>query len=198
MIFGVIFATQVVSTVLDLRFSGLVEEALAVQDERTAYLGRFYARLNSVAFFLQFVITPICLRFLPLWLIHGCIPLVHVATSVALLVRPSLATGSLAYLLFKAFDYSAFRAGKELFYIPLSFDARYRAKEIIDAFGYRFAKGVSSGAVGLARIAFQTIPAMVYPIIAIGFAGLWMLMILPVTREHARMERERRKESPSL
>ena len=46
----------------------------------------------------------------------------------------------LAFALFKTIDYSTFRAAKEILYIPLSFDARYRAKEVIDVFGYRFGK----------------------------------------------------------
>ena len=44
---------------------------------------------------------------------------------------------ALAFFLFKAFDYSIFRAAKEVLYVPLSFDERYRAKEIIDVLGYR-------------------------------------------------------------
>ena len=51
------------------------------------------------------------------------------------------ASAGLAYMAFKVIDYSVFRAAKELLYIPLSFDRRYRAKELIDVFGYRFGKG---------------------------------------------------------
>ena len=45
---------------------------------------------------------------------------------------------------FKCIDYSLFRAAKELLYIPLSYDAKYRTKGIIDVFAYRFGKGAAS------------------------------------------------------
>ncbi len=50
-----------------------------------------------------------------------------------------------AYVCFKSIDYTLFRASKELLYIPLSFDVRFRSKEFIDVFGYRGSKGVASG-----------------------------------------------------
>ena len=65
------------------------------------------------------------------------------------LISPGLLTASIAFLVFKSVDYSLFRAAKELLYVPLPFDARFRAKELIDVFGYRFGKGSSSLGVGL-------------------------------------------------
>ena len=171
-----IIATQVVSTALDLRFSTLVQDAIGVKDERTAFFGGFYFRLNCVAFVMQFVVTPLLLRVLPLWLIHALIPGVHIAAGAALVLTPTLAVGSLAFLLFKAFDYSLFRAAKEMLYIPLSFDARYRAKSLIDAFGYRFAKGGASGLLALSAMVFGKLPVSVYPILAMVASVLWLPM----------------------
>jgi AAA family ATP:ADP antiporter len=171
-----IIATQVVSTGLDLRFSGLVQEAITAKDQRTAFFGGFYFQLNCVAFALQFGITPLLLRLLPLWLIHGLIPAVHVVAGTVLLVAPSLRVGATAFLLFKALDYSLFRAAKEILYIPLSYDARYRAKSLIDAFGYRFAKGSSSGLLALAGLLFGKLPVAVYPAMAVLAAFLWLPM----------------------
>lgn len=171
-----IIATQVVSTALDLRFSALVQEAITAKDQRTAYFGGFYFSLNCVAFGLQFVVTPLLLRVLPLWLIHAVIPGIHVAAGAALLLTPTLSVGAVAFLLFKAFDYSLFRAAKEILYIPLSYDARYRAKSLIDAFGYRFAKGSASGALALATTLCGKLPPAVYPILAISAAVAWLPM----------------------
>lgn len=184
---GVILTTQVVSTVLDLRFSGLVEEALPLKDQRTAYLGGFYARLNAVASVLQFLVAPLLLHFVPLRLVHAAIPFLHFGASLILLLHPSLATGAAAFLLFKAVDYSVFRAGKEIFYIPLSFDARYRAKEVIDAFGYRFAKGAASGLLALAGWLWGRLPGQTYPAVALLSALVWLGLILRITRAYQAM-----------
>jgi AAA family ATP:ADP antiporter len=180
---GVIAATQVVSTVLDLRFSGLVDQAWPLkeqQDEQTAYLGRFQATVNAVASVLQFLVAPLLLRLVPLRMVHGSIPFLHLGASLALLLHPSLRTGAAAFLLFKAVDYSVFRAGKEIFYIPLSFDARYRAKEVIDAFGYRFAKGGTA----LAILLWGPLAGSTYPLLAMISASIWLGLILRITRAY--------------
>jgi len=179
---GLVLVTQAVSTVLDLRFSGLVEAAYAAKDARTAYLGGFYATVNKVAFVLQFLIVPGLLRVAPLRAVHVAIPAVHIAACTALLVRPSLAVGALAFTLFKALDYSLFRAAKEMLYIPLSYDSRYRAKSVIDAFGYRLSKGAVSGVLALAGVVVGALPGGLYATVAIAASGCWVALAVGVTR----------------
>ena len=172
-----IAATQAISTVLDLRFSGLLEEAMPSKNERTAYLGNFYATLNTAAFALQFVAAPLLLRWIPLRLVHLAIPAVHIASCALLLAFPTLSMGAAAYLIFKALDYSIFRAGKEILYIPLPFDARYRAKEVIDAFGYRASKGATSGLAALAGLVFGRLPGAVFALMGIIAAAGWFALM---------------------
>lgn len=186
-IFLLILLTQVVSTALDLRFSALVEVAKPLKDARTAFFGNFYAQLNMVAGLLQFIGAPLLLSWVRLRWIHLGIPLIHMAAAVVLLVHPVLWAGGLAYVLFKALDYSLFRAGKEIFYIPLSFDCRYRAKEVIDAFGYRAAKGVASGlATVAANIGGKALPVVVYPAAVLVCAAAWLAAVSGVVREYER------------
>lgn len=166
--------TQAISAALDLRFSGLLELAKPVKDERTAFMGNFYALLNGFAFLFQFVVAPLVLRFLSLRWVHLLMPAIQVVTCMVLLVYPTLLTGAIAYLTFKVLDYSVFRSAKEVLYIPMSFDARYRAKEVIDAFGYRGAKGVLSGAFFLAGAIFGRLPGFFYPVVALGMLGIWL------------------------
>jgi AAA family ATP:ADP antiporter len=179
---GLVILTQIVSTVLDLRFSGLLEEAMPAKDERTAFLGNFYALLNGVAFILQVGAAPLLLRYLPLRLVHAGIPLIHLLSCAVLLAHPVLVAGAGAYLVFKALDYSVFRAGKEILYIPLPFDARYRSKEVIDAFGYRSSKGGVSGLLAVAGEVVGRLPGGVYPILGLVSAGVWLLLVLRLIR----------------
>ena len=179
-----IVLTQVISTVLDLRFFALVGRYITDMDARTAYIGSFYAMLNTSAFVLQFVVAPILLTYVSLRFIHPAIPVIHVATAVMLIIKPSLLTGGLAYLLFKAFDYSIFRAGKEIFYIPLSFDSRYRAKEVIDSFGYRASKGGAAGLASLAVFTLGSVPGVAYALTAMFSALGWMAVVRKLVRQH--------------
>jgi AAA family ATP:ADP antiporter len=176
----VILATQVLSGVLDLGFQGLLQDAIPDADKQTAFSGYYYAGLNGAAAVCQFLIAPLLLRFASLRLVHAAIPLVHVAACAWLLVEPSLASAGTAYLLFKVLDYSVFRAAKEILYIPFSFDVRYRAKEIIDVFGYRTGKGGVSLLITVAQSAGAVFTAPLYALAGMAAAGAWLVSILPL------------------
>ena len=178
-----ILLTQTVSTVLDLCFNGLLAEAIPAQDERTAYLGNFYALLNGGAFFMQFLVTPLILQRVQLRHVHMGIPQVHAAAAVAVILQPGLFTAAAAYVIFKTFDYSLFRAAKELLYMPLPYDARYRAKEVIDAFGYRASTGLTSGLVVVAGWIVGPLPIFAYPVVALLAACGWQQVAHRATRD---------------
>jgi AAA family ATP:ADP antiporter len=175
---ALIVTTQIVATALDIRLGMLAQEAMPDTDERTSYFGYLNAAVNGSAFVLQFLVAPLLLRRVPLFLIFLAIPVVHLVTCSLLAIQPSLAVGAAAYLLFKALDYSIFRASKEILYIPLPFDARYRAKEVIDAFGYRASKGGTSGLLALAGAAFGKLPVVAYPVIALAAVMAWLTLVI--------------------
>ena len=182
-----ILSTQVVSTVLDLRFNGLAELEISDKDTRTAFFGGVYGYLGLAAGILQLLVVPLALRFIALRYIHVSIPIVHLVSGLVLTMSPSLRTGTGAYTIFKALDYSLFRAGKELFYMPLSYDARYRAKQIIDSFGYRFSKGGSAGVLVLVRLGVKTIPGVAFSITAMVAAALWAPIAFSLTRMYQKL-----------
>ena len=182
-----IISTQVVSTVLDLRFNLLVELERPDKDMRTAFYGSVYGNLGLAAGILQLVVVPLALRFVALRYIHLTIPIVHFVSSLILTLSPSLRTGTAAYVIFKALDYSVFRAGKELFYMPLSYDSRYRAKQVIDSFGYRFSKGGSASVIELVKLVVKTIPGIAFSITAMVAAIVWTPVVLSLTRAYQRL-----------
>ncbi len=177
----IVTLTQIVATCLSLRFYGLLEASIALKDARTAYLGGFWSTTNGFSFLLQFVLTPIILWRTPPRVIHLAIPAMHVAACAVLFTHPTLAVAATAMILFKGFDYSLFRGAKEILYIPLSYDARYRAKQVIDAFAYRFSKGATAGVLSLATAAFGAVPGAAYAVAA-GLAALvWAGVAVPLT-----------------
>jgi len=176
----IIFATQVVATVMDLNFARLVQDALPDKDLRTAYLGGFWMKVNIFSFSMQFLLTPILLRRIPIRGIQAAIPAVHLATCALLLINPQLGVAAIAFLLFKGMDYSIFRASKETLYIPFSYDTRYRAKQVADAFTYRFSKGITA-AVLSAVSAVVVIPVALYATAGFLFSGVWIGLSFPLT-----------------
>jgi len=176
----IIFAAQVVATALDFRFTQLVQDVMPLKDARTAYLGNFWMSVNIFSFSMQFLLTPLLLRYIPRRGILVAIPAVHIVTCLLLFFTPTLGLASAAFLLFKGMDYSIFRASKETLYIPFSYDTRYRAKQVADAFTYRFAKGVTAVWVsGLKTLG--TIAPGFYPALGVVFSAAWLLMSFPLT-----------------
>ena len=71
--------------------------------------------------------------------------------------------------------------------MPLSYDARYRAKQINDSFGYRFAKGGSAGVIELVRLGIKTIPGIAFSITAMVAAMVWTPIAFNLTRVYQKL-----------
>lgn len=188
---AIVLISQVVSAVLDLKFQGLLSlEFHGSQDEETAFQGKFWGILNTSVLVLQFLLVPLLMSFVSLRLIHILMPLIHLSAISIAVISPSIITVGIAFFLFKAFDYSLFRASKEVLYVPLGYDERYRAKELIDVFGYRTGKGVSSVGIVALQKAGVAMGTLYLPIALIATAA-WLALIFPLTR-HAKATNEDR------
>ena len=189
LLFCLVLTTQVVSTVLDLRFNGLVEQSIPDTDARTAFYGKFYGRWLGVSAFVLQLCAGFVMRVVPFALLHLGIPLAHLIAGASLTLAPSLQTGAMAFLLFKALDYSLFRAAKEILYIPLSYDARYRAKQMIDTFGYRLAKGGSAGVITLIGT-ITAIPGAAFSITSMVMAFIWTGIGLHLSKQYKTIQKD--------
>ncbi len=183
-------ATQAVSTMLDIRFQSVLQIEIPSSDKQTAYSGGFFALVNVFSAIFQFIVTPMALRYLSVKTIHSIIPLIHLTSAIFIIVHPTLGAGATALLLFKSFDYSIFRAAKELLYMPLSFDARYRAKEIIDVFGYRTSKGGASFIVSVLQKAGGLMLDTLTSWIAVGAALSWFVVALLLPKASTKPQKE--------
>ncbi len=182
---AIVVSAQIVAAVLDFRFQGLLSvEFEGKPDQETAYQGRFWGTLNTSVLALQFVIAPLLLSFVNIRFVHLLLPLIHMVAITSAILNPNVFTVGLAFFLFKALDYSIFRAAKELLYVPLGFDERYRAKEVIDVFGYRSGKGGSSVAIVLLQKA-GILMSNYYLAIAFVMTALWLALVIPLTRHTA-------------
>lgn len=76
---------------------------------------------------------------------------------------------------------TAYGAAKELLYIPLSFDARYRAKQVIDTFTYRFSMGLTGGILSVITKAAGAIPGAAYTVLAMASTLAWAGLAVPLT-----------------
>jgi ATP/ADP translocase len=83
----------------------------------------------------------------------------------------------------KVFDYSLFRAAKELLYIRLSRAERSQGKAVVDMLTYRSAK---AGAAALVGVLVAVAPAEGVTLLALGLLAAWGLLAGIVSRRYAR------------
>ena len=178
----VIFATQTLASVLDLSFQARLQDAIPNLDAQNSYQGDFWFHVNVAAALGQFIFSPLLLRLLPLTVVHVLMPAINLGICAYAWRQPSLASAWWALLAFKTMDYSVFRAGKEILYIPFSYDVRYRAKEVIDVWGYRFSKGSTGWLLAAMKFGGFAITDATYSALACGAGTLWLIVIMPVCR----------------
>jgi AAA family ATP:ADP antiporter len=140
----IVLGMQVSSTVLDYQFNAVLEKVFSVQDLRTQFLGRFFGLVNGINVFLQFIGSFVLIRLVGLHTSHLLIPIYLGLNALGFLAFPSFYMMCLSFGSIKAIDYSIFGILKEMLYIPLKVDEKFKAKAIIDVFAYRTSKAVAS------------------------------------------------------
>ena len=137
MLAWMVIISQFIAASTTFAFNAKVAEKLVDVSLQTAYYGTFYSNINLIAGILQFVFAPFILHYVSPFIIFFSLALLHLSLNAFAFWNEGLFSLMLASLLFKSFDYSIFRCAKELYYMPLSFSARFHSKHLIDVFFYR-------------------------------------------------------------
>lgn len=195
---------QVTATILDYQFNTMLEKAFTVQDLRTQFLGRFFGAVNTVNILLQFIGSTLLVRIAGLKWAHFCVPFYLGINAMVFLMFPSFRVMSLSFGSIKAMDYSIFGIIKEMLYIPLRVEEKFKAKAVIDVFAYRTSKAIASFVVlilqSITWIALGTL--LSYSVLVIFL--LWMIAVVTMFKyydqevarhhenwpEHAKFEEE--------
>jgi len=143
LILVLIVLVQVVVTLIDYQYNRMIEEAYPDQDARTAIMGQVYAFIDGASLVLQLG-TGLVLARLGVSKVLAMIPLILASAVSAFVIAPRFITMAVAKVASKCFDYSLFRAAKEILYIPLNYDEKTQGKAVIDMLTYRVAKGGAS------------------------------------------------------
>ena len=145
---GLVLVVQAVITLVDYRYNALLVATFPSVDVRTEVKGDVYAIIDGLSLLLQLG-TGWILRGLGVRIVLLGIPVIVASAVMTVAAVPRFAAGAGAKILTKAFDYSLFRAAKEILYIPLSTEEKTRGKAVVDMFGYRTGKAGASLVLGL-------------------------------------------------
>jgi ATP/ADP translocase len=140
---ALIGVVQLCINLIDYQFSGAVHAAFADADERTRAIGAVYGRIDIGALALQLACGPI-LKTIGVHATLLAIPACMALTLAAYWVAPSLQMLAWLKVASKVFDYSLFRAAKEILYLPMSYREKTQGKAIVDMLTYRVAKAGAS------------------------------------------------------
>lgn len=193
---AVVTITLIVSTLIDWQYNTVVEVSMDT-DEYASWFGWLNATFLFVSFFFQLLMTSkiikrfgirITLLIYPVMLFFG-----------ALLIGPLPTLGIAAMIkgTDQSLDFSLNQSVRELLYIPVSPELKYKAKVFIDMFLNRFAK--SFGAlillivlgIPLATPADQELAEIrgtrifIVSIISLFFIITWIILNLKVSKEYA-------------
>lgn len=142
-LFTVIFM-QIAITFYDYQFNIFLEAKIPVLDQRTEFTGRLFSLVNVVTTLLQIVGSYLLIQFMGIRNIHFFIPLTLIGCAFSQLIYPGFLAASSAFIYIKSLDYSLFTIVREMLYIPMTLDEKFRAKVIIDVFAYRSARAFGS------------------------------------------------------
>ncbi len=181
-----VVASQFYGTLVTLVFQNSLVAGFSDPDAQTAFSGLFFALLNGVSLFLQGVLTPLFLRHFQIFTIQLVVVIVNLATIIAAFWFGGIYTAAVSLLFFKAFDYSLFRSSKEIYYIPLSFESRYKAKALIDVFAYRCSKGGATACLSVAQLAGLALSSASLSALGVFFGVMWLLSLVPLYQKEER------------
>ena len=135
---------QIGSAIVDYQFSSFLEKTFVSTDLRTAFEGKIFGIISSAKIFFQLVGTYLIVHFMGLRVSHFVVPSILLCNAVLVAVFPGFSMITYAFSTIKSFDYSIFNILKEMLYLPLKSEEKFKAKAVIDVFAYRSSKAVAS------------------------------------------------------
>ncbi len=173
----IVIAMQLVATLCDYQFNATLQNIITDKDLRTEYVGRVMGIVNTATVCFQLVGAFLLVHFLGLKRSHIFVPIVLALSVAGSLFFPVIGLITFSYITVKSFDFSLFGVIKEMLYIPMKVDEKFRAKAIIDVFAYRSSKAFGSLLILFFQL-FKTtslIPVLTYTMLVIFIA--WVFIV---------------------
>nr|NGX32761.1 hypothetical protein [Candidatus Anoxychlamydiales bacterium] len=140
----IVISMQIATAFIDYQFNVYLEKTIPNVDLRTAFTGKLTSVINLISTSFQFFGGFLLINILGFKKSHFSVPIFLAFNSLVFLVFPSFRMATYSFASIKALDYSFFGIIREMLYIPLKTDEKYKAKAIIDVFAYRSAKAFAS------------------------------------------------------
>jgi ATP:ADP antiporter, AAA family len=179
-----IFLTTLV-TFLYFQQAEIIRDSFASSAERTSVFAQIDLLVNILTIVLQLFITSRLLKRLGTAWTLALVPILLMIGFLVLGLHPTLAVLIVIQVIRRAGNYAIMRPARELLYVVLGKEEKYKAKNFIDTVVYRGGDAVSAWVyaglqavgLGMTAIAFISVP----------LAGIWVLVALFLGRQQQTM-----------
>ena len=183
-VLALVVLMQVSVALMECQFNIHLEQNISDLDLRTQFVGRILSLTNLLSGLLQLVGVFVLVHFLGVRGSHLLVPMTLLVNAAGILLFPSFALISFSMVFIKAVDFSLFGVIREMLYIPMKMDEKFRAKSVIDVFAYRTSKSL----VSLCVIGIQLFAGMQLLFwvswISIAVLVLWLGVVWFLLRKH--------------
>lgn len=177
-IFFLIVFMEMSVAFVDYQFSYLLGKTIISTDLRTKFMGNVIMSINILTTIFQLIGGVVIINLIGLKNSHIFIPILLCLNAVLLIFFPIFGVAVYSYILIKSTDFSIFSVSREMLYIPLSINEKYRAKAVIDVFGYRTSKAFASLFLILLQSIFLTKTFSIVSCISISVFLVWTLFAI--------------------
>jgi len=183
---GIVIAGIIVTTLVDFQFNSVIENKYEDQNGRTAFLGTFFTILLIFSYVLHIFLTNRILKNFGIRAALLIAPIFLLIGSAAIFFFPLVSLIYWAVLIKgtdKSLAHSLNQSVRELLYIPIDPEIKYKAKVFIDMFVNKFAKGLGALLILLFFSVFHfTIKQISF--ITMVFILLWIILNKLITNEY--------------
>ena len=173
------------ATFLYFQQAEIIRDAFADSNQRTAVFASIDFAVNLLTVLIQVFLTARLVSWLGLSWTLALVPLLLTLGFIALAVSPVLSVLVLVQIVRRAGNYAIMRPTREMLYVVLGREEKYKAKNFIDTTVYRGGDAISAWiyaglrglGMGLSGIAWLAVP----------LAGLWALLAYRLGREQTEM-----------
>lgn len=173
-IIAIVGLYEMVSTIMDFQFTATVEHF--IQGSTKEHFSLIFTITNFTAMFVQLFFTSLIMTKFGVGTALLILPIAVFSGSAGFFIAPILLFGSALNTIDNGFNYSINQSAKEALYVPISQDAKYKAKAFIDMFVHRFAKALAVGLSLMITTTFAKFSSIRWlSFVTVGILIVWIL-----------------------
>jgi len=166
-------------------------EAAGLEDRQKfigGFYGDFFSFVNLSSFLLQMLAVSRIIKYLGVGGAMFIHPAVNLLGYLALFRMPSLPVARLVKIVDNTIDYSLGKTAQQALWLPTSREAKYKAKQAVDAFFMRAGDVLAAGLVFLGESLSFAVPS--FAAVNVGLAVVWTLILSRLAPENRRRMKE--------